>query len=175
MKKDDHYLLGSLLKTTGIKGEIILKFNNDCPEEIQKLESILVEVDQKLVPFFIEEIQPKSSLTAIVKFEGLDSEQKSSEFIDSNFYISFDQVKLLQISLDDFIDVVGYMVKDQNNISIGEVIEFIDITENPLLNVKTDQGEVLIPAKDELIIEVDDDLKTIQLQIIEGLFNLDEF
>ena len=173
MKKDDHYLLGSLLKTTGIKGEIILKFNNDLPEKIKKLESILVEVDQKLVPFFIEEIKPKSTLTAVVKIEGLDSEEKSSEFIDSDFYITKDQVKILKISTEEYIDVVGYLVKDHNNNDIGEVIEFIDIPENPLLNVKASNGEFLIPAKDELIIEVDDDLKIIQLQIPDGLFNLE--
>ena len=34
MKKDDHYLLGSLLKTTGTKGEVILKFNNGISDEI---------------------------------------------------------------------------------------------------------------------------------------------
>ena len=173
MKKDDHYLLGSLLKTTGIKGEIILKFNNDLPEKIKKLESILVEVDQKLVPFFIEEIKPKSTLTAVVKIEGLDSEEKSSEFIDSDFYITKDQVKILKISTEEYIDVVGYLVKDHNNNDIGEVIEFIDIPENPLLNVKASNGEFLIPAKDELIIEVDDDLRIIQLQIPDGLFNLE--
>jgi len=59
MKKDDHYLLGSLLKTSGIKGEILLKFINDCLEEIQELESIFIDVDNKLVPFFIEGIRIK--------------------------------------------------------------------------------------------------------------------
>jgi 16S rRNA processing protein RimM len=174
MKKDDHYLLGSLLKTTGIKGEIVLKFNNDCPEEIQKLESILVDVDQKLVPFFIDDIKIKSNSTAIVKIEGLDNEQQSNEFINSDFYIGYDQVQLLQITPEEYIDVVGYMVKDQNNKDIGEVIEFIDIPENPVLNVKSAKGEILIPAKDELIIEVDDDLKVVQLHITDGLLDLND-
>ena len=71
MKTEDHYLLGSLLKSTGVKGEIILKFNNDLSEEILKLESILVEVDGKLVPFFIDKIQIKSTQTVIVQIEGL--------------------------------------------------------------------------------------------------------
>ena len=173
MKKDDHYLLGSLLKTTGIKGEIILKFNNDCPGEIQKLESIFIDIDNKLVPFFIEEIKFKSSTTAKVRLEGLDKEEKSIEFAGSEFYISNEQVKILQIVAADFIDVAGYKVKDQNNKLIGEVIEFIDISKNPLLNIKTESGEVLIPAKDELIIEVDDDLKEILINIPEGLLDLD--
>ncbi len=173
MKKDDHYLLGSLLKTTGIKGEIILKFNNDCLEEIQKLESIFIDVDNKLVPFFIEEIRSKSSTTAIVKLEGLNEDEKSIEFIDSEFYVSFEQVKILQIDTEEFIDIIGYKVFDQNKKLIGEVLEFIVIPKNPLLNVKTTKGEILIPAKDELILEVDDDLQEILINIPDGLLNFD--
>ncbi len=173
MKKDDHYLLGSLLKTTGIKGEVILKFNNDCQEEIQKLESIFIDVDNKLVPFFIEEIKPKSATTATVKFEGLDEEQKTSEFIGLEFYISNDQAKEFRRESDDYIEVSGYKVFDQDNNYIGEVMEFIDIHENPLLNIQSDKGEFLIPAKDELIVAVDDILKEIHLIIAEGLLNTD--
>jgi 16S rRNA processing protein RimM len=172
MKKDDHYLAGSLLKTSGIKGEVLLKFNNDCPEEIQKLESIFIDVDNKLVPFFIEKIKSKSSSTAVVNFEGIISEEKSEEFIGLDFYISYEQVDLLNVSADEFIDVAGYNVKDQNSKLIGVVIEYIDIAKNPLLNVKTQNGEILIPAKDELIIEVDDDLKEILINIPEGLLDL---
>ncbi len=173
MKKDDHYLVGSLLKSSGIKGEIILKFNNDCPEEIQKLESIFIDIDNKLVPFFIEEIKPKSNTTAIVKLEGIDSEPKTVEFIGLDFYISLEQKEELLLEAEEYLDIDGYLVFDENHNELGEVIEFIDIPENPLLNVKTQDGEILIPAKDELIIEIDDDSKRIVLTVPEGLHDLD--
>jgi len=173
MKKDDHYLLGSLLKTSGIKGEIVLKFNNDCPEGIQKLESIFIDVDNKLVPFFIEHIRIKSNNTAVVKLEGLNDELKVFEFIGSEFYISYQHVDLLQIDNEEYIDVVGYQVHDQTDKLIGEVVEFLEIPKNPLLNVKTKKGEVLIPVKDELIIDILDDEKIIKLEVSEGIMYLD--
>jgi 16S rRNA processing protein RimM len=173
MKKDDHYLLGSLLKTKGIKGGIILKLNNDYSKEIQKLESIFIDVDNKLVPFFIEEITIKTLSTVIVKLEGVDTEKCAEEFVDLDFYIPTDQVDILKINKVETIDVTGYKIIDQNNQFIGTVIEFIDVPKNPLLNVKSDKGEVLIPATDELIIEVDDDLQEIILNIPEGLFDID--
>jgi len=173
MKKDDHHLLGSLLKTTGIKGEIVLKFNDACSEEIQKLESIFIDVDNKLVPFFIEEIRSKSANTAVVKFKRLDEEEKSSEFIGLEFYVSSNQITAFQIESDDYIEVTGYQVFDQDDKLAGEVIEFIDIPENPLLNIKSEEGEYLIPVKDELIIEIDDNIKKIRLIIPDGLFDID--
>lgn len=173
MKKDDHYLLGSLLKTKGIKGEIILKLNNDYSEEIQKLESIFIDVDNKLVPFFIEEIKIKTLSTVIVKLEGVDEEEKALEFVDLDFYILRNQLEILKINKVETIDIIGYKVFDQDKNLIGTVIEFMDIPKNPLLNVKLDKGEVLIPATDELVIEVDDDLHEIILIIPEGLLDID--
>ena len=172
MKKDDHYLTGSLLKTTGNKGELILKFNNDLSEEIQKLESIFIEVDGKLVPFFIEKIKIKSTQTIVVKIEGLNDESKSSEFVGYDFYFSEQQKDDFDVETEEFVDVQGYQVKDQNDEVIGEVIEYLQIKENPLLNLKTEKGEVLIPANDELIIEVDDDQKIIYIEIPNGLFDI---
>ena len=52
-------------------------------------------------------------------------------------------------------------------------LEFVDIPKNPLLKIKSEEGEFLVPAKDDLIIEVDDDLKEIHLIIAEGLFDKD--
>lgn len=172
MKKDDHYLLGSLLKTTGNKGEIILKLDSDLSEEIQKLESIFIDVDGKLVPFFIESIKVKSTSTLVVKIEGLDTELSSEEFIGCDFYISMQQKKGVDLGFVDTTDVSGYIIRNQDNKLIGTVIEFIDIAKNPLLNVKTERGEVLIPASDELIIEVDDDHQIILMTIPEGLLDI---
>ena len=173
MKKDDHYLLGSLLKTKGIKGEILLKLNNDYSEEILKLESIFIDIDNKLVPFFIVEIKIKTLSTIIVKLEGIEEEEKALEFIDLDFYIPQSQVENFHINKVETIDITGYMVFDQNSTLIGNVIEFIDVPKNPLLNVNSSKGEVLIPATDELIIEVDDDLKIINLNIPEGLLDIE--
>ena len=173
MNKGDHFLTGSLLRTFGTKGEIILSFKNDLPEKIQKLESIFIEADGKLVPFFIVSIREKSINTALVKLEGLDNEKKSQEFIGADFYLSEQQIKSIDYQANDFIDVTGYEVINQQNQLIGHVVEFIDIPKNPLLKVKTPASELLLPANDDLIIEVDDDEQYIILHIADGIADLD--
>ncbi|MFO7828436.1 MAG: hypothetical protein R6V23_07445 [Bacteroidales bacterium] len=173
MKKDDHYLAGSLLRTVGTKGEIILKFNTDLPENIKQLESIFIEVDGKLVPFFIVEIKKKSIDSAEAKLEGLETDTKSQEFIGNDFYLSKKQIEIFGDFSDEQIDVTGYEIRDQRNRVIGKVASFIDIHDNPILKVKTEKGEVLLPANDELIIEIDDDLRHILLNIPDGLIDSD--
>ncbi|HAN19914.1 MAG TPA: 16S rRNA processing protein RimM [Bacteroidales bacterium] len=173
LSKDSCLLLGSLLKTNGNKGEVTLKFVNTIPEKIKNLESVFIDIDGKLVPFFIEYIKVKSPTNASVKFEDLENESDAKEFLGLDFYIDRTNKIFSNIS-DEFIDVVGYIVKDENKIIVGEVVEFIDIAQNPLLRVQTKESEILLPAHDDLIIEVDDDERYIIMNIPEGLLNLDE-
>ncbi|MFP4024075.1 MAG: ribosome maturation factor RimM [Thiohalospira sp.] len=172
-EKDEYFLAGSLLRTFGTKGEIILHFKKGLPKKINQLESILVDVDGKLVPFFIHNIQPKSSDTVLVKIEGLDNDTKNQEFVGADFYLSNIQKEVLNYSIDIDIDVIGYEVRDSKNRFVGNVIELIDIAENPLLRVKTEKKEILLPANDELVIEVDDDFGYIILTIPNGLLEID--
>ncbi|HSH52760.1 MAG TPA: ribosome maturation factor RimM [Bacteroidales bacterium] len=170
MTKDNHYLAGFLLRAFGHRGEIILKFKNDFSGKIKKMESIFIEVDGKLVPFFIVGIQEKSANIVLVKIEGIDSEKKAHEFIGADFYLSEQQIKLIDYSTEEYIDITGYEVRDQHNKLIGKVVEFIDIPENPLLKVKiSSTNELLLPANDELIIEVDDDERYVLLHIVDGM------
>jgi len=174
LRKDDHFLLGSLFKTTGVKGEIVARFTNVVPAKMNKMESVFVEIDGKLVPFFIEYFKEKSSNTALIKFEDVNSEPQAQEYIGAAIYLPAEYKKLLDKEVDDFIDVVGYTVKDQNYTVVGKVLEFIESSANPLLLVETPENEILIPAHDDLIIEVDDDEKYIILEIADGILNLDE-
>ncbi|MEE4196597.1 MAG: ribosome maturation factor RimM [Bacteroidales bacterium] len=173
MNKDDHQRTGSLLRSFGAKGEVILKFENDLPEKIKKLESIFIVVDGKLVPFFIDTIREKSINTAVVKLEGIDREEKVREYIGAAFYLSKQQIQQIAYTVDEYPDVAGYEVINQHNQHVGRVVEFIDIPGNPLLKVQTPASEILIPANDELIIEVDDDLRHILMHIIDGLSDMD--
>jgi len=174
LTKDDHYLLGSLSKTSGIKGEIVVKFDSDVPSKMNKMESVFIEIDGKLVPFFIEYFKEKSFNTAIIKFEDINSEPRAKEFLGSAVYLPAEFKKLLDSIPDDFIDVVGYTVKDQDYKVVGKVLEYFENSANPLLLVETSKNEILIPAHDDLIIEVDDDEKQIIIKLADGILNLDD-
>jgi len=174
LKKDDHFLLGSLSKTIGIKGELLARFNNDVPAKMNKVESVFVEIDGKLVPFFIELFKEKSSNTSIIKFEDINSEPQAKEYLGAAFYLPCEYKKILDLQSDEFIDVVGYIVKDQDHNKIGKVLEYIENTANPLLLVETPKNEILIPAHEDLIIEVDDDEQYIIMQIADGILDLEE-
>ena len=52
MRKEDCYFLGKITRRHGLAGNVILKLDTDQPELYNKLESIFVEINGLLVPFF---------------------------------------------------------------------------------------------------------------------------
>ena len=79
--------------------------------------------------------------------------------------ISFDE-------MDVKVKYVGFSVWDENENEIGTVLDYVDIKNNHLLIVEINNREVMIPAHDALIIKVMKKDKIIQLQIPEGLLDL---
>ena len=85
MNIDECYQLGHVIKTHGLKGEVNIFLDVDHPSEYQELGSVFVEINQKLVPFFIESIQLKGN-KALVKFEDVDSLEEAEELQSKRIY-----------------------------------------------------------------------------------------
>ncbi len=57
MNKEACFQLGYVAKIHGIHGEVSIVLDVDNPEYYQNLESVFVEFNSRLVPFFIEHMQ----------------------------------------------------------------------------------------------------------------------
>lgn len=172
IRKKDCTLLGTLVKTHGTKGSILLLFRDLNIEDIKGKESVFVEIDGLLVPFFIEEFHERTKDSANIKLRDIRTEIQAKEFIGYDVYIAKSQVRRKKRETTGIQGIAGYRVEDQNLGFIGIAESIADIANNPLLRVQHEGRVYLIPVHQDIIIEIDDKEKVIVVEAPEGLFEL---
>lgn len=169
IKEEDVFKIGKFVKPHGIKGEISFAFENnifdkvDCPY-------IICLIDGIFVPFFIKEYRFKGSETALLLLEDVSSDIQAKKFSGLDVYFPrthFNETNDTEYTLDYFID---FEVIDEQAGSLGKIIEVDDLTINTLFLLNTpDNEELIIPASDDFITNIDGDNKVLYVKLPEGL------
>lgn len=167
---DDCYQLGYLVKTHGLKGEIVAQLDVDYPEYYSELESVLIDKDGKLVPFFLESIAIQSN-KAFVAFEDVDNIDEAAKLVGLSLYLPTDRLPKLPEGKYYYHQLIGMNLLNGNEV-IGEVTQFYDLPNNKLLGVDHSGNEVLIPLNDDIIKSVDLNKKVIITELPEGLVDV---
>lgn len=173
MKTEDCFYLGYVTKTFGFKGEVVVYLDTDDPESYKSLESVFILMEGKLIPFFIEKIQLRvNSNDAIVQFQHVDSEQKALQITGQEVYLPLSMLPPLKGNRFYFHEVLGFRVIDQQKGDLGLIDQVLDYPGNPVFQIQASGKEILIPARDEFIVQLDREKRILYLQAPEGLIDL---
>jgi ribosomal 30S subunit maturation factor RimM len=83
----------------------------------------------------------------------------------------------MSLEEDGYAALVGWMVltpenaddMDSDLYEVGEITDFIDIPNNPCIEVETENGAIMIPLHEDLILSLDPEYQEIIMQIPAGL------
>jgi len=167
--------VGFIQKPHGIHGELVIRFQEEFYETIEESPTLFLEIDNLLVPYFIAEegLRFKSGESVITQLEWIDSDKKAKELCGLSVFVDQDDV----IEIEDELspnELVGYQLYDVSLGRIGEINDVHDYAGNLLLSVNYKGKEALVPLNENLIVRIDEDNREIELQIPEGLFDLDD-
>lgn len=174
IKKDDVYRIGTIGKSHGVKGEVSLYFDDDVFDRVDA-DYLFLDIDGILVPFFFEEYRFKSGETALVKFEGIDSQDQARNITGCAVYFPRSLADSDEAGNMSLPEVVGYSIVDADtDMVVGEVEGIDNTTENVLFEIKSLEGtEILIPVNPEWIVDIDSDNRRITMSLPEGMLSLD--
>jgi 16S rRNA processing protein RimM len=171
-EKDSCFRLGHISKLHGYKGELSIHLETEDPEEYSELESVFVEYDQKLIPFFLEHIHLQNKGFAIVRFQDIDSEKKAKLLVGCNLFLPL-EVLPENAEPDSQCDgLSGYTVQDKSFGVVGKFVQLINLSGNLLLEIDNNGNEILIPKQKEFIVEIDRKQKVIHIDAPKGLLDI---
>jgi 16S rRNA processing protein RimM len=168
---NDYFNLGLVTKTFGKNGEVIFFLDVDNPQDYNDLEMVFMEINQKLVPFFIENFKLRGNY-ATVKLEDISSPEKAQFFVKFRLFLPVDVLPELSNEKFYFHEIIGFSVEDENHGNIGIINDVLELPEQSLLQIFYKKKEILIPIVDEIVKSVDSDNKIVYISAPEGLIEL---
>lgn len=171
MDFDSCYELGYISKPHGLNGDVSIIIDADIPENYKKLESVFIEIDKQLVPFFIKKIK-LSGNKAILSLEESTHIDFAKKLKGAKLFLPLEFLPELEDDQFYFHELIGYSVEDSQLGAIGIITTIYDAGPQDLLAVDHKGKEVLIPINDETLIEVDKTNSIIQVSIPDGLLDI---
>ena len=123
---------------------------------------IILERDNILVPYRVEEWREKNADALIFRLAGIDSEPQAASLTGSEAYMLRSDVNSEAEQMLTWQDLVGYEVQDQEMGVLGSIAHIDESTMNTLATL-TD--ERLIPLHEDFIIEIDETNKIIHINL----------
>ena len=179
--------IAQVLKSNGTDGELVLGFRDIAPEDINLQEPVFIIFDGLPVPFYIESFTKRGNTKALVRLTDIRSMEDVEEIAGKAVYVEDDQIPEMSLEEDGFAALVGWTLltpeipdqvgdddmevgdDDMSLIEVGEITDFIDIPNNPCIEVETENGAVMIPLHEDLILSIDPEYQEIIMQIPAGL------
>ncbi len=171
MRKDDCFLLGYVIKPHGLKGEVSVLLDTDIPEAYTEMESVFLEIDQRLIPFFISALSLKEN-RAIVQFEGIKDFAGAEALKGCALYLPDEALPEMGDDQFYYHEIIGYKVVDGQSGIVGEVTNVYASGKQDLLAVDHQGTEILIPVIDEIISRVDREQKALHVDLPDGLLDI---
>ena len=170
MRKEDCYFLGKITRRHGLQGNVILKLDTDQPEFYNKLESMFVEINGLLVPFFIDKQQWHKN-DKIITFKNA-TEAMIEQSVGKNVFLPLTTLPKLTGKQFYYHEVKGYEIVDENGTSCGKVVEVNDQSAQHHFVLNLEGKTVVIPLIKDWILDFNRDTQIITMTLPDGLLDV---
>lgn len=171
MTLEESFYIGYITKTKGLKGEVQVYFEFDDYEDLE-FDSVFIEMNKKLIPFFVSTYKLHPNSTGYFYFEDIDVIEKAEKLLKKKLYLPLS--KKPERADDEFYytDLKGYIAYDEK---LGELGEIIDVHEYPqqfIAVVSYKFREIMFPLNDDMIVNIDEEESSIHVKLPDGLLDV---
>ena len=172
MRKEDCFYLGKIAKKFSFKGEVLAYLDTDEPHLYQELELVFVEINNNLVPFFIESSSLHKNDFLRIRFEDMDTEEDADRIMGCAIYLPIKMLPKLTGNKFYYHEVIGFEIEDKRIGVFGKIVSINDTTAQPLFEVLNGDIKILVPMIDHFLVKIDRDNKKVIMDLPEGLVEM---
>ena len=136
------------------------------------MESVFVEFNNNLVPFFIESSSLHKNNFLRIRFEDVNSEEEADSLLNCAIYLPLKMLPKLTGNKFYFHEVIGFEIEDKRLGVFGIIQSVNDTTAQPLFEVLNGTVEILVPMIDKFLVKIDRENRKVVMDLPEGLVEM---
>lgn len=161
--------IGQIVNTFGIKGMVKVKTFTDNIERFSNLEKIYIKNKSGQTEYKIQEVKYHKNMV-LVKFEGIENPEQADLLRNSYLIVDRETEEPLEAGRYYIVDMIGLDVFTDDNEYLGKLEDIYNTGSNDIYVVKNELGkQVLLPAIEDVIKNIDMDNKKVIVYLIPGL------
>lgn len=166
----DLKVLGTVIRSHGLKGSIKINIHTAGLLPIERDEPVFILLQGGPVPFFVEECSASSHDTWTMKIADVDTLNLAERLVGKQLFI--ETSKLVGVIVDEADELVGYSVTDAEKGPIGVVTGVMETAQHPILEIDNNGTQILVPWVDAIVKAIDDERRNIMIEAPDGLIDL---
>jgi 16S rRNA processing protein RimM len=167
--------MGKIVGAHGIKGALKVYSYAESASSFKPGSSVILKSGNSEQAFVIAWVKPHHK-TVLVAFEGVTNRNRAEELIGLELFMAWDSLETLEDGVYYWSDIIGLSVFTIDNEYLGRVTSVIQTGSNDVYVVKNEDGqdpaEILVPALEWVVREIDLDQKKMCVDLPEGLRDL---
>lgn len=171
MHTSDCFYIGYVSKIRGLKGELQIYFEFADYHDLE-LEVLFLEIDKKLVPFFVDAAKLQSNRTGYFYLADVDHIDKAKNLLRKSIYLPNSKLPIRDPEEFYLSDLKGYQVVDETYGELGEIIAINELPQQDIAVVHYKFKELMFPLNDDFIVEIDQEQGVLSVDLPEGLIDL---
>jgi 16S rRNA processing protein RimM len=161
--------VGEVVRPHGIRGEIKVQILTDFPDRFQLLEEVYIGNEgAEPHPYLLERCRYHQGF-AILKLRGCN-DRTAAEMLRGQL-VQIPVELAMPLGEDEYyaFQLLGLAVQTTSGEYLGSVTEVLDTGANDVYVVQGPKGEVLLPAIDGVIRDIDLETRCITIVLLDGL------
>lgn len=177
MAEPEYISIGRTRKAHGIIGELKVSIEERYLEDFLKNERIFLDVKGVKIPYFIDKVRGGGEL--ILKMEEVDTRDQAIVLQAREIFLRKqdilpDHLREFEPEEEETLEyehLAGFRLLDETLGEIGVIDEVLEMPQQEMAFLQYKGREVLIPLNEQLILRIDEEKRSVYMDLPEGLLD----
>jgi len=167
-KKRELITIGRIVKTHGIHGRLRIKYFNEDKSFFSYRKILLMDPVGHLESFDVTDARTHKD-SIIIQLKNVDHIGAAERLVGASVLVEKEALPALEEGEYYWTDLIGMEVTTASGERVGEVLDVIPTGGADVFVVKEGEKEVLVPATEEVIRQVDIASRRMVVDLLKGL------